>query len=56
MSWLKNLKISKKLLLLNICSLIFIISVGVIGFYNMKQMSDQATFMYQDQLLPVKWM
>ena len=26
MSWLKNLKIAKKLLLINICSLIFIVS------------------------------
>ena len=55
MSWLKNLKIAKKLLLLNICSLIFIISVGVVGFTNMTKMSEQATVMYEDQLLPVKW-
>lgn len=55
MSWLKNLKIAKKLLLLNIFSLIFIISVGVIGFSNMSKMSDQATVMYEEQLLPVKW-
>ena len=55
MSWLKNLKIAKKLLLLNICSLIFIITVGVVGFTNMTKMSEQATVMYEDQLLPVKW-
>ena len=55
MSWLKNLKIAKKLLLLNICSLIFIILVGVVGITNMNKMSEQSTVMYEDQLLPVKW-
>lgn len=54
MRFLKNMKISKKLLLLNIFSLIFIISVGIVGFYNMNHMSKQMTIMYEEQLLPVK--
>lgn len=55
MSWLKNLKIAKKLLLLNISSLIFIISVGAVGFYNMNKAAQQSTIMYEEYLLPVKW-
>ena len=54
MNWLKNLKIAKKLLLLNIFSLIFIISVGAIGYSNLKTMAEQTTVMYEEQLLPVK--
>ena len=55
MSWLKNLKIAKKLLLINISSLIFIVLVGVVGINYMNQMAQQSKTMYEDQLLPVKW-
>lgn len=55
MNGLRNMKIAKKLLVLNIFSLIFIVSVGAVGFYNMNQMSKQTNVMYEDQLLPVKW-
>ena len=55
MSWIKNLKIVKKLLLLNVVSLIFIISIGIVGMSNMNQMSQQSKDMYHNQLLPVKY-
>lgn len=55
MNWLKNLTVVKKLLMLIISSLVFIVLVGGVGFYNMNQMVDRSTEMYEDNLLPVKW-
>lgn len=55
MNLLKNLKTARKLLVLNIVSILFIIAVGVVGFYYMQNMSDQASELYEEQLLPVKW-
>lgn len=52
---LKNLKTAKKLLFLNIVSILFIIIVGAVGFYYMQNMSDETNNLYEQQLLPVKW-
>lgn len=55
MRWLKNLTVAKKLLMLIISSLVFIVLVGGVGLYNMNQMVNRSTEMYENNLLPVKW-
>lgn len=55
MGFLKNLKTAKKLMLLNIVSILFIIAVGAVGFYYMQEMSNEATGLYEQELMPVKW-
>lgn len=55
MKWLGNVKVAKKLLILNISSLLFIVLVGGVGYYNTNKMSKQTTEMYEEYLLPVKW-
>lgn len=55
MMWLKNLKIAKKLLLLNMVSLVFIILVGVVSYINLKNIATESSRLYEEELLPVKW-
>ncbi|KMY54253.1 hypothetical protein AC623_10175 [Bacillus sp. FJAT-27231] len=55
MSWLKNAHIAKKIITLIATSLLFIIAVGGFGYYNMSQMADRSNTLYQDRLLPIKW-
>lgn len=55
MMLLKNLKTAKKLLLLNIMSILFIVAVGTIGIYYMQKISNNAEDLYDQELLPVQW-
>ena len=55
MSWLKNIKVNNKLILVNVISIIFIIVVGVVGYSNMHSMTTESKAMYNNQLLPIKW-
>lgn len=54
MDWIKNLKISHKLLVLIICSLFFVTFVGIVGFiYTSKANADIAS-LYNDRLIPTR--
>jgi methyl-accepting chemotaxis protein len=55
MNWLKNMKISGKLAVLIMISVIFLILVGVVGYIFTGRMESAAEKMYNDRLLPVKW-
>jgi methyl-accepting chemotaxis protein len=55
MNWLKNMKISGKLSVLIMVSVIFLILVGVVGYIFTGRMESAAEKMYNDRLLPVKW-
>lgn len=55
MIWLKNITVARKFLLLIISSLLFIVLVGGVGFYNLNQMANRSADMYENNLLPVKW-
>lgn len=54
MEWIKNLKISDKLMVLIVIALFFVTFVGIIGFtYNQK--SNNATkILYKETLIPIK--
>lgn len=54
MEWIKNLKISHKLMILILLSLIFVTLVGAVGyFYNAKSTQDIAS-LYNDRLIPIR--
>lgn len=56
MRWFRNLKILYKMLALIAVAAVFLMIVGWTGFYFMKQMNKNAQEMYDDHLLPVKWL
>ncbi|MFL0364932.1 methyl-accepting chemotaxis protein [Pseudobacillus sp. 179-B 2D1 NHS] len=56
MRFLRNLKISKKLLLLIIISALITSIVGIVGYKNMKDMAEGSTKMYTDYLQPIDWL
>lgn len=53
---LKNVKILYKVILLSAVLLIFICAVGFTGYYFNNKANVEMTHMYNDQLMPVKWM
>lgn len=54
MEWIKNLKISHKLLVLMIVALFFVSVVGIVGFvFNYKSTTNMAS-MYNDRLVPIR--
>lgn len=55
MKRLKNTSIFRKLLLLILCSLLFIFVVGGLGIYTMNKMAKKSQEIYEQNLLPVKW-
>ncbi|WP_102273475.1 methyl-accepting chemotaxis protein [Cytobacillus massiliigabonensis] len=55
MSVFRNLKISQKILVLIIVSSLFLTGVGFIGLYYMNQMADRTSEMFNNRLLPTKW-
>ena len=56
MQWFRNLKMQQKIIgLVGIMS-IFIIFVGVTGYYLEKHVEADLNYMYEDCLLPVKWL
>lgn len=54
MDWIKKLKISKKLNLLVIVNLVFLIIVGGLGIYCAKNLSKSIDNMYSQALIPTK--
>jgi methyl-accepting chemotaxis protein len=56
MRLLKNMKIGMKILLLITVAFMALIVVGLVNLQTINKMSQNATSMYQDALLPVKYM
>ena len=54
MNWLRNLKTGKKLQVLIIMNVLFLVLVAAFGFTYMNKTADQADDMYKDKLIPVK--
>ncbi|WP_438449000.1 methyl-accepting chemotaxis protein [Gorillibacterium sp. sgz5001074] len=55
MQFLKQLKVSQKLILLSAVSLVFMAAVGISGFVYLQQMKAGLEDMYYNRMLPVKW-
>ncbi|MEL3962188.1 methyl-accepting chemotaxis protein [Lysinibacillus endophyticus] len=56
MTWLNNIKISNKLKMLSGLTIVFLLIVGIFGMFYMEKMSDQTTDIYENELLPIKWL
>lgn len=56
MKWLNDLKISSKLLLLILTFLCSLVAVGYVGYYYLSISSHDMNNMYNEKLLPVKWL
>lgn len=54
MDWIKNLKISQKLLVLIVTSLFFVIVVGICGFYYTNAANKNVASLYNDRLIPIR--
>lgn len=54
MEWIKNLKISNKLLLLIVVSLFFVTIVGVLGYYYKNKANAGLDTLYKDNLVAIK--
>lgn len=54
MEWIKNLKISHKLLVLNILALFFVTVVGLVGYYYTNKANSNVNALYKDNLISVK--
>lgn len=54
MDWIKNLKISHKLLVLNIFALFFVSVVGIVGYCYISKANKDVDALYQDNLVSVK--
>ncbi|MCY9670476.1 methyl-accepting chemotaxis protein [Paenibacillus alginolyticus] len=55
LSILRNLKLRFKLLLMNAIAILFLLIVGITGYFYMDKMSSNSTRMYEESLLSVKW-
>ncbi|MDF2680232.1 MAG: methyl-accepting chemotaxis protein [Brevibacillus sp.] len=55
MSLFRNLSTRAKLFSLIFMMAVFLVGVGFTGYYHLKVASDRIQSMYEDQLLPVKW-
>ncbi|MTV50109.1 HAMP domain-containing protein [Heliobacillus mobilis] len=56
MNWLRNLNVTKKILLL-IAGVIFLLAgTGAVSYFFMSKIDVYAEQMYNDRLLPVKWL
>lgn len=55
LSVLRNLKLRHKLLFMNAIAILFLLIVGITGYYFMDKMSSNSTRMYEESLLSVKW-
>lgn len=56
MSWLRNLSIRKKIILLIVVNILLLIGVSFVGMNNMQQMASNADEMYNDRTLPIEWL
>lgn len=55
MEWIRNLKISNKLMMLIVVALTFVTFVGVVGFYFSKKATTDMASMYNDRVMPIAW-
>lgn len=55
LSILRNLRLRFKLLLMNAIAILFLLIVGITGYFYMDKMSSNSTRMYEESLLSVKW-
>lgn len=55
MDWIKNLKISNKLMILVVVALVFVTFCGCVGFVLTSKCASDLSGMYKNQLLPVSW-
>ena len=56
MNWIKNLKISQKVLSFVIISALFTAIAGYTGYHYNNQTAQSSSVLYNDNLLPIKWM
>lgn len=54
MDWIKNLKISHKLLVLIVTALSFLLVIGLVGYHFTHKASLGIASLYKDRLLPIK--
>lgn len=54
MEWIKNLKISDKLLVLIVAALFFVSVVGIIGFAYTNKANKSIISLYNDRLIPIR--
>lgn len=53
---LKKIKISQKLIAVNVISILFLILVGIIGIVNMKTMNNNTNSLYNNNLLSLEYL
>ncbi|EXX84697.1 histidine kinase [Paenibacillus darwinianus] len=53
---LRNLKFRSKLLILNVTAIVSIFAIGFVGYYYTAGMAANSTGLYEESLLPVKWL
>ena len=56
MQWFSNFKVKGKIICLVLPLICFMLAIGYAGYYAGSTMNDKAKEMYQDRLLPVKWL
>ncbi|WGV58073.1 methyl-accepting chemotaxis protein [Brevibacillus brevis] len=56
MQWIRDIKVSKKILLLMIMAIVFITMVGFVGVTYIKSMAENSTEMYEDRMNSVRWL
>lgn len=52
---LRHLQLRSKLLLMNAIAILFLLIVGLVGYFYMDKMAGNSTRMYEESLLSVKW-
>lgn len=55
MEWIKNLKISHKMMVLTVLALLFVSAVGVVGFVFNQKSNAAIKTLYNDRLMPIVW-
>lgn len=55
MEWIKNLKISNKLLALIALGLFFIVVNGIVGYYFTSKTAATMNTLYKDRVMPIVW-
>ncbi|HUC94158.1 MAG TPA: methyl-accepting chemotaxis protein [Paenibacillus sp.] len=53
---LRNLKFRSKLMILNTTAIVFIFVIGWVGYYYTAGMSANSRDLYEESLLPIKWL
>lgn len=54
MDWIKNLKISHKLLVLIVLALLFVVIVGISGYYYTNKANNSVSSLYNNHLIPIR--